>query len=390
MIFRRFHVFHFIYLSLSLYTSNAITFANCSFCSANETTHLLRYDEHVHKLGQIKCDFVQKTWNEKEGKKEKYTEIIEGSLFLNSSNKCKHLIMDVTLEDESKNRKFSEIRQENIFTPDLNITCGIEQNDQTPLSLTSILDVKNITWGDQVYTMPIGCVLGYVSFQSEKTRYVPNLIHKATTTLSQDVVSGHTCTKIDGATENYSIALWIDPEHDFCMRKLTLVVNNPEPSMPELIEFIASDLIPVGSTYFPSSYTLSQTFPPYQIKSDHLPDYLEIERVINVPRQIRCKEVTITRCDLNVHFTSSDFLPLATIPNGSVVQMRDAPQIEYIWLDGKIVPKTDEAMLAIARGGHKFMPGPNETRFWLMGIGIALILFALGVKGYKMYKGISV
>lgn len=90
----------------------------------------------------------------------------------------------------------------------------------------------------------------------------------------------------------------------------------------------------------------------------------------------------------NVSFSSlseKDFHLSITLPNGIPAEMQDAPQIQYIWYDGKIVPKTDEVMLAIARGGHKFMPGPSEPRFWFMSIGIILILIACGRLAYKHF-----
>lgn len=73
------------------------------------------------------------------------------------------------------------------------------------------------------------------------------------------------------------------------------------------------------------------------------------------------------------------------IPDGTSVTMQDAPQIEYIWLNGKIVPKTDALMLAIARGNHKFIPGPREPRFWLLLLGIVGILVGGGWKFYDFW-----
>ena len=92
--------------------------------------------------------------------------------------------------------------------------------------------------------------------------------------------------------------------------------------------------------------------------------------------------------DINFNELSErDFRFAMTLPNGTPVVMQDARQIQYIWLDGKIVPKTDEAMLAIAMGDHKFMPGPDSPRFWLMAIGIILILIGVGRLAYRYFRG---
>ena len=73
------------------------------------------------------------------------------------------------------------------------------------------------------------------------------------------------------------------------------------------------------------------------------------------------------------------------IDNGADIKLIDTPQLEYIWMDGKIVPKTDERMLAIAQGGNKFMPGPKESRFWLIFLGIVGILVGGGWKLYDFW-----
>jgi hypothetical protein len=93
----------------------------------------------------------------------------------------------------------------------------------------------------------------------------------------------------------------------------------------------------------------------------------------------------IDSVEINPKITQSFFRISLDIPNGTPVIDRRAPHIEYIWYNGKIVPKTDEVMLAIARGGHKFMPGPDSPRFWFMSIGIILILIACGRLAYKHF-----
>ena len=97
-------------------------------------------------------------------------------------------------------------------------------------------------------------------------------------------------------------------------------------------------------------------------------------------------DISITNLELDKNFSKKSFTFSNKIKNGTPASMLDAPQIRYIWMDGKVVPKTDELMLEIARGGHKFMPGPKEPRFWFMSIGIILIFIACGAKAYKHFN----
>jgi len=104
--------------------------------------------------------------------------------------------------------------------------------------------------------------------------------------------------------------------------------------------------------------------------------------------QMSSSSVTYTYSLSDISFdtlSEKDFQFSLTLPNGTSVHMQDARHIEHIWLDGKIVPKTSEAMLAIARGNHKFMPGPDEPRFWFLVIGIILILIGGGRLAYRYF-----
>jgi len=75
-----------------------------------------------------------------------------------------------------------------------------------------------------------------------------------------------------------------------------------------------------------------------------------------------------------------------SIPNGSLVHMQDAPHIEHVWFNGRIVPKTDEVALRIARGDYGFMPGPKNPRFWFMALGLGMLLLGAGLKIRSMLK----
>ncbi|MDR1491452.1 MAG: hypothetical protein LBT05_01830, partial [Planctomycetaceae bacterium] len=73
-----------------------------------------------------------------------------------------------------------------------------------------------------------------------------------------------------------------------------------------------------------------------------------------------------------------EFAIQSEIPNGTKVLMQDVPQLAFEWKDGKVVPITDEAILALR--GQRFIPYPNEPRFWLMALGIAMIILSIVLK----------
>jgi hypothetical protein len=53
-------------------------------------------------------------------------------------------------------------------------------------------------------------------------------------------------------------------------------------------------------------------------------------------------ELTLTDFQVKKSFSEDDFVLSNKVPNGIPVSMQDVPQIQYIWFDGKIEPKTNE------------------------------------------------
>ena len=96
-------------------------------------------------------------------------------------------------------------------------------------------------------------------------------------------------------------------------------------------------------------------------------------------------QVVFTDVKLNPFPKNKELTFDTPIPDYTQVQLFSQRQIAYVWVNGKIIPLTDELALARARG-HGFIPGTREPRFWLMATGIGLILFALGRMTYSYLK----
>ena len=63
-----------------------------------------------------------------------------------------------------------------------------------------------------------------------------------------------------------------------------------------------------------------------------------------------------------------------TIPSGHKIIMQDAPYLDFEWRDGKIVPVTDAAVEAL--NNYKFIKGPGSSRFWMVVVGLILVVVA--------------
>lgn len=204
------------------------------------------------------------------------------------------------------------------------------------------------------------------------------------------------CFRISATRGIIDATIWIDIENSFIWKVLLKRNNVNQASSSYYVsrEYSVLERQLIDGTFFPKNLEVRERYPAGMLDYSQESQKEQEKQLkdMGVSLKLPGRNISQSISFYNVNFvnnlTSQDFSIDGKIPNGTPVSMQDAPQLQYVWLDGKIVPKTDEVALRIARGGHKFMPGPDEPRFWLMGVGIALIVFALGVKAYKMYKGI--
>ena len=174
---------------------------------------------------------------------------------------------------------------------------------------------------------------------------------------------------IAGTHQDIDIKAWFDPEQKFALREMSLTRTGTfEPGNIVSYSFFFDKYIKVKSVPLPTEKHWILTRIPVDTKV-----------------QVDDETAYFSDFSISSNANPQPFTYVNKIPNGTPVYAEDAPQIEYIWLDGKIVPKTNEVMLAIARGGHKFMPGPESPRFWFLGISILLILMGGGIWVYKNF-----
>ena len=205
------------------------------------------------------------------------------------------------------------------------------------------------------------------------------------------------CIEISGSSQGFTFLVSLDVQKGYVPRKIFFKrVGLPKGIENYVsIDYFVDHFIEKNGVWFPRNFTCVTEYPggtlPAVLPVGANVDSPEMEKMISetttrIPKRTIEEKVEFSNVEFPSSFAEKDFKLHTSIPNGTPAYMQDALHIEHIWYDGKIVPKTNEVMLAIARGNHKFMPGPNEPRFWLMAIGIILIVVALGKMLYDIIQ----
>lgn len=219
----------------------------------------------------------------------------------------------------------------------------------------------------------LGILFGRIHVDNQAI-YIPEFLRQLKDNFALHKKGDDYVVSVDDSNYSYEFVF----HHDFYyLRQMEVKLKeSASPKEHHALSFELYSARLVDGVYFPEKIVCTSVFSSDISKQSNLRLVREVVEynLSNVRRE---------------EFSASDFVLSSKIENGTECVMRDVPQIEYIWLDGKVVPKTNEVMLAIARGGHKFMPGPSEPRFWFMAIGITLIVLALGRMAYKHFKNKS-
>jgi len=224
----------------------------------------------------------------------------------------------------------------------------------------------------------LGVVMYYEGSDCSILVMLPDFIQNANISFEENDEDsfGRELIKATANVGKYRIDMWFDPALNFALRRVRKETSQITGGA-QLVwsETRVTSHEKVLGLYLPKEYYTEENFSAGKI---------EVRKgdIVDTPASQDKTEYILTNFLTD---NRKDDFKIVGIPDGTHVFAEDVPQIRYIWAEGKIQPATDELMLRIARGGHKFMPGTEEPRFWLMAIGIILILIGGGRLAYKHF-----
>jgi hypothetical protein len=219
-------------------------------------------------------------------------------------------------------------------------------------------------------------------FKHDGTFFIPDMIEK----LENGVLIKQRKEKMEDEhilfqwknKDGVSIEIDILPAQDYMIQKIVYENPNVPVGGRKSVRYNVRETQKNGKNILPKTIEIQNEVQGGKSTRDGL--------VFSVDNRTLMETINIKNINTNPKFSSSSFSPTEKITDGTAISMFDVPQIQYVWLNGKIVLMTDELALAIARGGHKFIPGPQEPRFWIIVLGLILISLGGGLKLYSMLK----
>jgi hypothetical protein len=221
----------------------------------------------------------------------------------------------------------------------------------------------------QYYLYP--AVFGYLSFDTLANKdYIPSVLRKHSKNITiQQNTSTTSQVILMLAHEDILFEMLFDKKENFVPIKFKLSRKDN-----------STQLLPGQIYSFEHSFeNYSNKFPK---KYSYSIAYANSDLIDGIEKQTHDKYsgvVFFNHIKINTTLSKSDLKIAEPIPNYTEVSMQDAPQIQYVWLDGEIVPLTDELALARIRE-HGFIPGVREPRFWFIAAGAVLIFLSIFFK----------
>jgi hypothetical protein len=368
------YIFNYSILNLNTAeysTSNNITFAEV----------LNKYQQYIKKMEYCSFSFHD-TIEDKNIKS-------PVGMFKSASSNYSYFI-----NKESKNGDFLESVEKNYFngrrihivkSSKMNLPNGIVFKTNTILPITNFSKSTEEKELDKFKSeLPFSILYGYIPVSFTQNEKIWNVIKKGD--FHFQVLQKNDTVEVlyEGKVDNIQFKFCFASQYGYALTKAFFVNESSSiNSGYKSLQIELNDFNSYNGTdfFFPNKYNMTYVATTTSQQQD------ERGKVIEVPYTQQGNILyEFSNFKINDEHVEKEFPLMSKIDNGTDVIVSDALQIQYVWLDGEIVPKTDEVALRIARGDHKFMPGPKEPRFWFIALGIIMLLLGGGMKLRDMLK----
>lgn len=158
-----------------------------------------------------------------------------------------------------------------------------------------------------------------------------------------DTIDGLDVVELQGTSEDVSLTMWIAPSLNYALKKIEY-----RPSIPDNVTAEDVNRVPSHTLYvsvFNQFKKLADNYVPQQIDVHFVASgyHLRDGKVHPSPRKpIDAKfDVSWSVEVVSAPLSDDDFKVSMEIPDGTRVQMDDAPSLNYVWRNGEVVPSKE-------------------------------------------------
>ncbi len=221
---------------------------------------------------------------------------------------------------------------------------------------------------------------GYIPQIGEISKVVTSLLFQA----HSDVIDGIPVHVLVGKSPELELSLWLDPKCRYAVRKL--VADRPHVPVDgiDIAKYVYSvkTLEEKDGRYFPMKYQVDMVCPggkpqPPPPSKVQIPGLNEMPQTGPISSRRTVADVEMTKVEISPSWTEKDFAFQKTISNGTRVVMLDARHLNYVWVDGKVVPGLSAAALSAARNAQFSGVLPKKKRSSFVVVALTLLLVCL-------------
>ncbi len=156
-----------------------------------------------------------------------------------------------------------------------------------------------------------------------------------------EMLDGVKVVFLSGKSRTWRFSFWLDPGRKYVPRKISAVRDRERIQLSDVVEceFKAGALIEKAGHFFPNKYQIEVVLAGGTPAPPPKDSRVTFQRAPGQRPDTRMTaDVELSEVEVTPRWTMNAFAPQTKIQNGTRVQMLDAPQLNYQWVDGKVVP----------------------------------------------------
>lgn len=222
-------------------------------------------------------------------------------------------------------------------------------------------------WAEDDFMLVFGHLQG-----NGRMMYLPAILRESNLTTSEQALQGENVFVLRGKGRFGAYSLWLDPKHGSLPRRISVRKTLSDYAGDRQL----SSFRGVREMKADVEVSRLEKFGDVHLMTEFAILYQTLFSDGSRQSQTTCR---LSKIDVSPNVSTSDAFKVSVdIPNGTPVQVNDAPGIEYVWKDDRILKLVDTEYAKDLRG-RTFVRGMSSARRWVLGVTVVLLIVLTGI-----------